>query len=66
MGRSSVWSIGFRVLSHWSDFYLDENAVNLVYGFLSLNDPYELEGFSEKRQGAMNALVACAPKKAAP
>ncbi|PPQ63332.1 hypothetical protein CVT24_006705 [Panaeolus cyanescens] len=45
---------------------LDENAANLVYALLSLNDNYELEGFVEKRQGALNALVSCAPRKAAP
>ncbi|KAG6891043.1 hypothetical protein C0992_010705 [Termitomyces sp. T32_za158] len=44
---------------------LDENAVNLVYGLLGLQNNYELEGFEEKRQGALNALVACAPRKAA-
>jgi telomere length regulation protein len=45
---------------------LDENAVNLVCGFLALQDKYELEGFAEKRQGIVDALVACAPRKAAP
>ncbi|EAU88142.1 telomeric DNA binding protein [Coprinopsis cinerea okayama7 len=45
---------------------LAENAVNLVYALLSLNDNYDLPGFSSKRQGAMNALVACAPRQAAP
>jgi len=44
----------------------DENAVNLVYAFLGLQDNFDLEGFSEKRQGAMNALVSCAPRKAPP
>ncbi|CAA7267613.1 unnamed protein product [Cyclocybe aegerita] len=43
---------------------LDENAVNLVYALLGLQDNYELEGFAEKRQGALTALVACAPRKA--
>ncbi|KAF9451205.1 hypothetical protein P691DRAFT_663711 [Macrolepiota fuliginosa MF-IS2] len=45
---------------------LVENAVNLVYGFLALHDNFDLPGFDEKRQGAMNALVACAPRRAAP
>ncbi|KZT65481.1 hypothetical protein DAEQUDRAFT_768844 [Daedalea quercina L-15889] len=45
---------------------LDENAVNLTYGFLGLKDNYDLDGFDEKRQAAMNALVACCPRKAAP
>ncbi|KAJ7172672.1 telomere length regulation protein-domain-containing protein [Mycena filopes] len=45
---------------------LEENAVNLVYGFVGLQNNYELEGFSAKRQGALNALVAGAPRTAAP
>ncbi|KAF6764869.1 telomeric DNA binding protein [Ephemerocybe angulata] len=45
---------------------LAENAVNLEYSLLSLNDNYEIEGFSAKRQGAMIALVSCAPRQAAP
>lgn len=44
----------------------EENAVNLVYGFLSLHDNFDLTEFDEKRQGIMNALIACAPRKAAP
>ncbi|KAJ6513868.1 telomere length regulation protein-domain-containing protein [Mycena vitilis] len=45
---------------------LEENVVNLVYGFVGLQNNYELEGFSMKRQGALNALVYCAPRTAAP
>ncbi|OBZ75699.1 DNA replication checkpoint protein tel2 [Grifola frondosa] len=45
---------------------LEENAVNLAYGFIGLQDNYDLEGFDEKRQAALNALVACCPRKAAP
>ncbi|KIP04779.1 hypothetical protein PHLGIDRAFT_25407 [Phlebiopsis gigantea 11061_1 CR5-6] len=45
---------------------LDENAVNLVYGFVALNDNFNLDGFNEKRQAALTALVACCPRKAAP
>ncbi|KAJ7489899.1 telomere length regulation protein-domain-containing protein, partial [Mycena galericulata] len=45
---------------------LDENAVNLVYGLVGLQNNYELEGFSAKRQGALNALVSSAPRTAAP
>lgn len=41
---------------------LEENAANLVYGFSSLNDNFELEGFENKRQRAINALVACCPR----
>ncbi|KAJ7090068.1 telomere length regulation protein-domain-containing protein [Mycena crocata] len=45
---------------------LEENAVNLVYGLVGLQNNYELEGFSAKRQGALNAIVSCAPRMAAP
>ncbi|KAI0747877.1 telomeric DNA binding protein [Daedaleopsis nitida] len=45
---------------------LEENAVNLVYGFVGLQDNYDLDGFDQKRQAALNALVACCPRKAAP
>ncbi|RPD65882.1 hypothetical protein L226DRAFT_500049 [Lentinus tigrinus ALCF2SS1-7] len=45
---------------------LEENAVNLVYGFIGLQDNYDLEGFDQKRQAALDALVACCPRKAAP
>ncbi|KAI0362718.1 hypothetical protein OH77DRAFT_1442575 [Trametes cingulata] len=45
---------------------LEENAVNLVHGLVGLQDNYELEGFDQKRQAALNALVACCPRKAAP
>ncbi|KAG1756297.1 telomere length regulation protein-domain-containing protein [Suillus paluster] len=44
---------------------LEENAANLIYGFTSLNDNYELEGFENKRQRAVNALVACCPRVSA-
>ncbi|KAH9853981.1 telomeric DNA binding protein [Lenzites betulinus] len=45
---------------------LEENAVNLAHGLMGLQDNYELEGFDQKRQAALNALVACCPRKAAP
>ncbi|KAI0637229.1 telomeric DNA binding protein [Trametes polyzona] len=45
---------------------LEENAVNLVHGLVGLQDNYELDGFDQKRQAALNALVACCPRKAAP
>ncbi|KAF9821702.1 hypothetical protein IEO21_00548 [Rhodonia placenta] len=45
---------------------LEENAVNLVHGFLGLQDSYDIEGFEKKRQAALIALVACCPRKAAP
>ena len=44
----------------------EENAVNLVYGFIGLQDNYDLDDFDQKRQAALNALVACCPRKAAP
>ncbi|KAJ7582808.1 telomere length regulation protein-domain-containing protein [Mycena floridula] len=45
---------------------LDENAVNLAYGLIALNNNFELDGFDVKRQNALRALVACSPRKAAP
>jgi telomere length regulation protein len=36
----------------------------LVYALLSLNDNFDLESFAEKRQAALNALIAGAPRKA--
>ena len=45
---------------------LEENADNLVYGLVALQDNFDLEGFEEKGQGALTALVACCPRKAAP
>ncbi|OAX31462.1 hypothetical protein K503DRAFT_787811 [Rhizopogon vinicolor AM-OR11-026] len=52
---------GFSMELHASttDACAEENTANLVYGFVSLNDNYELEGFETKRQRAVNALVAC-------
>ena len=40
--------------------------MNLVYVFLGLQDSYELDDFSTKRQGIITALVACCPQKSAP
>ncbi|KAF8644959.1 hypothetical protein AX16_008162 [Volvariella volvacea WC 439] len=45
---------------------LEENAVNLAYALMGLQDNFDLEGFNVKRQNAMNALVARCPRKAAP
>ncbi|CCM02859.1 uncharacterized protein FIBRA_04971 [Fibroporia radiculosa] len=45
---------------------LEENAINLVHGFIGLQDNYEIADFDERRQAALNALVACCPRKAAP
>ncbi|EKM55734.1 uncharacterized protein PHACADRAFT_121551 [Phanerochaete carnosa HHB-10118-sp] len=45
---------------------LEENAENLVFGFIALNNNFDLNGFEEKRQATVNALVASCPRKAAP
>ncbi|KAJ8517540.1 hypothetical protein ONZ45_g5285 [Pleurotus djamor] len=45
---------------------LEENAANLVFALIGLQDNYNLDGFDHKRQAALNALVACSPRKAAP
>ncbi|KAI6036637.1 telomere length regulation protein-domain-containing protein [Pisolithus microcarpus] len=45
---------------------LVENAANLVYGFIVLNNNYDLEDFDNKRQRIVTALVACCPKVVAP
>lgn len=33
---------------------------------IALSDPWDINGFEEKRQGLLNSIVACAPKQAAP
>jgi telomere length regulation protein len=40
--------------------------VNLVYGFIGLQNSFDLDDFEWKRQKALNALVACCPRKSAP
>ena len=47
-------------------YVTEENAVNLVYAFVGLQDSYELDDFPAKRQGIVTALVACCPRKSAP
>ncbi|KAF8586558.1 hypothetical protein K439DRAFT_945232 [Ramaria rubella] len=44
---------------------LEENAVELAIALIQLKDNYELTGFDEQRQGALNALVECSPRQAA-
>ncbi|KIJ69466.1 hypothetical protein HYDPIDRAFT_80280 [Hydnomerulius pinastri MD-312] len=44
---------------------LAENAANLVYGFISLNNNFDLDDFDNKRQRIIIALVACCPRIAA-
>ncbi|OXG77861.1 telomere length regulation protein [Cryptococcus neoformans var. grubii Br795] len=45
---------------------LAENAVGVTLMVLGLNDSFDIEGFEEKKQGLLNALIACAPKQVAP
>ncbi|EJD48220.1 hypothetical protein AURDEDRAFT_144155 [Auricularia subglabra TFB-10046 SS5] len=45
---------------------LDENAVNLAFALVCLQDNYDLPNFVQNRQCALTALVACCPTKAAP
>ncbi|KAF9069948.1 telomere length regulation protein-domain-containing protein [Rhodocollybia butyracea] len=45
---------------------LAENAINLAYGLVGLQDNFDLIGFETLRQNALNALVACSPRKATP
>ncbi|KZV98748.1 hypothetical protein EXIGLDRAFT_285525 [Exidia glandulosa HHB12029] len=47
-------------------FELEENAVNLVFALVCLQDTYDSPSFLENRQRALTALVACCPTKAAP
>lgn len=44
----------------------EENAANLVYGFVGLQDNFDLADFETKRQGILMALASCCPKVAAP
>lgn len=44
----------------------EENAVNLSIAFLNLKDNYDIDGFANKRQDILNALVACCPTRSAP
>ncbi|CAE6471433.1 unnamed protein product [Rhizoctonia solani] len=45
---------------------LEENAINLAYLFMGLQDNFDLDRFEERRQAVLVALVACSPTKAAP
>lgn len=42
--------------------YAAENAANLVYGFISLNNKFDLDDFDNKRQRIAIALVVCCPR----
>lgn len=45
---------------------IEENATNLTYGLIALQNSYKLENFDTRRQNALVALAACCPKKTAP
>ncbi|KAG8759297.1 telomere binding protein [Ceratobasidium sp. 423] len=45
---------------------LEENAINLAYLFMGLQDNFDLERFEERKQAVLVSLVACSPTKAAP
>jgi telomere length regulation protein len=45
---------------------LEENAVGLSVYLAGLDDGFELVDFENRKQGLMNALVACEPRKTAP
>lgn len=45
---------------------LEENAVDLAYTIMGLQNNYDLENFDLSVLEALTALVACCPKKAAP
>ena len=45
---------------------IDECAIDLAHALIGMRNNFELENFDEQRQKALDALVACAPRKAAP
>jgi len=45
---------------------LRENAVELVFALVGLQDNYEVDGFDRKKVGIMGALVWAEPERAAP
>ena len=44
---------------------IEENAVNLVYGYLNLSNKFDLKDFDARCQAALVALVSGCPQKAA-
>jgi len=44
----------------------EESAIPVATMAISLNDPFHLDDFEEKRQGLLTALVACSPRVIAP
>lgn len=63
LGRCRIYP---RYQSQLKLYVTEENAVNLVYAFVGVQDSYELDDFSAKRQGIVTALVACCPRRSAP
>lgn len=55
---SSTWFVTTSLLTS----HPAENAANLVYGFISLNNKFDLDDFDNKIQRIAIALVACCPK----
>lgn len=49
-----------------TDIRAEEHATDLAFALIGLNNNFELEQFDEMRQKALTALVASAPKQAAP
>ena len=43
-----------------------ENAADLAFALLNVQNHYDLDQFEELQQDAMTALVACAPRQGAP
>lgn len=44
----------------------DENAVDLTFALMGLQDQYELDNFESLKLGIMAALVVAVPTKVAP
>lgn len=49
-----------------TDGCVAENAVAVATMAIGLNDPFNIDGFDEQRQGLMIALASCSPKNVAP
>jgi telomere length regulation protein len=49
-----------------SEHHSEENAVDLAYTVMGLQNNYEMDNFEKLQQDALIALVVCCPKRAAP
>jgi telomere length regulation protein len=58
LGKSSLARRNTTLLTS----YVAENAANLVFGFISLNNKFDLDDFDDNRQRIAIALVACCPR----